>query len=569
MPFSIRDAARAAAGQRVSRLSLTSILLCAALFASSQHAAADFVQQGAKLVSTGGVLPTEQGYSVALSSDGNTAVIGARADNGNVGAAWMWTRSGSVWTQQSNKLVGTGAVGGSYQGQSAAMSADGNTAIVGGFLDDNGIGAAWVYVRSGGVWTQQGPKLVGTGAVGGSTKGISVALSADGNTAMVGGHLDDSGAGAVWAFTRSGGVWTQQGDKLVASGAAGSGGLGASLALSADGNTAIIGGDLDNNGAGATWVFTRSGGVWTQQGPKLVGTGAIDPAQQGWSVAVSADGNTFITGSPFDNNFITGAAWVFTRSGGVWTQQGPKLVGTGGVGTPVQGKGVGISSDGNIAVVGGSGDNDGRGAMWVWTRSGGVWTQQGPKLVGSGASGPSSQGVSIALSGDGNTAMLGGFSDGINTGLSTGAAWVFVRLTGPALAVTPATGMSASGPRGGPFTPASFDYQISASNGTAGFAISGIPAWLNASFVSGTATSSPVTLSFSLVNVAALGAGTYNATIAFTNTTNGQGSTSRAATLTVLPGKDDCKNGGWQSFPAPPGPFKNQGQCVSFFARGN
>jgi hypothetical protein len=99
------------------------------------------------------------------------------------GAAWVFTRSNGVWTQQGGKLVGTGAVGvgGAYQGQSVALSADGNTAIVGGYGDNNYIGAAWVYTRSNGVWTQQGSKLVGTGAVGGVIhQGLSVALSADG-----------------------------------------------------------------------------------------------------------------------------------------------------------------------------------------------------------------------------------------------------------------------------------------------------------------------------------------------------------------------------------------------------
>ena len=75
-------------------------------------------------------------------------------------------------------------------------------------------------------------------------------------------------------------------------------------------------------------------GVWSQQGPKLVGTGAVTNAGQGHSVAISADGNTVIVGGPGDNPVsggTTGAAWVYTRANGVWTQQGPKLVGTGAV----------------------------------------------------------------------------------------------------------------------------------------------------------------------------------------------------------------------------------------------
>jgi hypothetical protein len=164
------------------------------------------------------------------------------------------------------------------------------------------------------VWSQQGGKIVGTGAVGIAYQGTSVALSADGNTAIVGGEGDNSYAGATWVFTRSSGVWSQQGGKIVGTGAVGGARQGHSVALSADGNSAIVGGEGDNSYAGATWVFTRSSGVWSQQGSKLVGTGAVGDAMQGNSVALSADGNTAIVGGPYDSSSV-GATWVFTRSG--------------------------------------------------------------------------------------------------------------------------------------------------------------------------------------------------------------------------------------------------------------
>jgi hypothetical protein len=267
---------------------------------------------------------------------------------------------------------------------------------------------------------------VGTGAVGRSDQGISVSLSADGNTAIVGGVSDNSFAGAAWVFTRSGGVWTQQGDKLVGTGAAVNADQGNSVALSADGNTAIVGGPVDRS----AWVFTRSGGVWTQQGNKLVGTGEVGVAEQGFSVALSADGNTAVVGGQNDNGGL-GAVWVYTRSGGVWTQQGSKLVGTGAVGSARQGNSVALSADGNTAIVGGPGDNpdsngDGAGATWVFNRNGGVWTQQGSKLVGTGAVGHGAgQGTSVAVSGDGNTVIVGGPYDNSDIG----AAWVFVQPT--------------------------------------------------------------------------------------------------------------------------------------------
>jgi hypothetical protein len=456
---------------------VAAVAVFAALLCGPQPAAAQFVQQGPKLVGTGAVgFQVAQGWSVALSGDGNTALIGGIYDNSNAGAAWVFTRINGMWTQQGQKLVGSGAGGsvGAFQGQSVALSADGNTAAVGGREDDDGLGAVWVFTRGNGVWTQQGPKLVGTGVVGSfPAQGYSVALSADGNTVVVGAPSDND-AGAAWVFTRSNGAWTQQGQKLVGTGSVGYAGQGWSVALSGDGNTAMLGGYNDNNNFGAAWVFTRSNGAWTQQGPKLVGTGAVGiPFQQlvplqGWSVALSFDGDTAILGGWGDDP--SGAAWVFTRSNGAWTQQGPKLVGTGGSGNPQQGYSVALSGDGNTAVIGGQGDNALVGAAWAFTRSNGAWTQQGQKLVGTGVTTGSDgqQGWSVSLSADGSTALVGGPSDNS----LIGAAWVFAQ---PSLQVTPGTDIAASGHQGGPFTPSSFQYQLNTATGSQNYTISSIP----------------------------------------------------------------------------------------------
>jgi hypothetical protein len=253
-------------------------------------------QQGNKLVGTGNAGDTRQGWSVSLSADGNTALVGGPYDNTSIGAAWIYTRSGSTWTQQGSKLVGTGNTGTSFQGNSVSLSADGNTAIVGGYYDNAGIGAAWIFTRTGSTWTQQGSKLVGTGYTGSIiSQGQSVSLSADGNTAIVGGCTDNAGIGAAWIYTRTGSTWTQQGSKLVGTGYTGTTPYqGASVSLSADGNTAIVGGLFDNSQIGAAWIYTRSGSTWTQQGSKLVGTGYTGTPNQGQSVSLSADGNTAI-----------------------------------------------------------------------------------------------------------------------------------------------------------------------------------------------------------------------------------------------------------------------------------
>jgi C1A family cysteine protease len=391
-------------------------------------------QQGPKLVGTGAVNLWEagigQGWSAALSADGNTAIVGAPNDNDDVGAAWVYTRTGVVWTQQGSKLVCSSCV---YQGWSVGLSYDGNTAIVATPFP----GGSVVYTRSGGIWNQQGTLPADPGG----NVGYSVAVSGDGNTAIVGDPND-----GAWLYTRSGGVWTQQGSKLTGDSGAQ---FGASVALSGDGNTAIVGGYQDNGGIGATWVFANNGGVWAQQGGKLVGTGVKGGyALQGTSVALSADGNTAIVGGPQDHPspaWGIGAAWVFTRSAGVWTQQGSKLVGSDASNQAEMGTSVSLSADGNTAIVGGfCDDNDGFcgdvsdvGAAWVFGRSAGVWTQQGSKLVGTGTAGGSGaqQGTSVALSADASTVIVGGPCDNNNgscTGapgyVGVGAVWVFTYL---------------------------------------------------------------------------------------------------------------------------------------------
>ena len=269
----------------------------------------------------------------------------------------MFTRTGTTWTQQGPKLTGKAekrARAGEF-GDSVALSSNGSTALIGGYRDNAAIGAAWVFTRTGTTWTQQGAKLVAkSGEEGGPGEfGESVALSAEGNTALIGAPATNYGIvsryGAAWVFTRSGSTWTQQGAEIQnPSGEIGEGEFGFSVALSGEGNTALIGGPGDNTNVGAVWVFTRSGSTWTQQGEKLTGKEEVGEGQFGFSVALSSNGNTALVGGPDDNKNV-GAAWVFTRSGSTWTQQGTKLTGNGETGEGQFGYSVALSSSGNTA----------------------------------------------------------------------------------------------------------------------------------------------------------------------------------------------------------------------------
>lgn len=388
-------------------------------------------QQGDKLVGTGNAGPAESGRSVAISADGNTAIAGAPNDNNQQGAAWIYVRNGNVWTQQGPKLVGTGNVGPAQQGRAVAISADGNTVIIGGYFDSGGIGAAWIFTRKNNVWTQQGEKLVGTGYdafILPVNMGYSVGMSADGNTVILGAPFDNYPRGAAWIFNRKDNLWTQKGEKLFDEGSP-EGGQGISVGLSADGNTAIVGAPLDKNQQGAAFLYFRNGTEWDKQAKKLDVSSYPGTKWQGISVALNADGNSAIIGaSVADNN--RGAAWVFVKNGSEWTLKGNKMAGTVSSDNAAQGWSVAMSADGNTVLIGAKADNWTNGAAWVFTWADNSWTQRGPKLTGIGNVGVANQGQSLALSADGSTAMVGGNQDNDRMG----ASWIFA--PGPKISIS-------------------------------------------------------------------------------------------------------------------------------------
>jgi hypothetical protein len=396
------------------------------------------VEQGQKLTASDESGAGEFGESTALSADGATALIGGPQDNGSVGAAWAFTRSGSSWTQQGSKLTASDESGHAGLGWSVALSADGNTALIGAPFDHGSIGAAWVFTRAGSTWTQQGPKLTAGDETGPGEFGESVALSADGNTAVIGGPNDGClTCGAAWVFTRSGGTWAQQGPKLTPNDEVSTGsdvgvrgGFGASVALAGDGNTALVG-DPNNksflgvsaSAPGAAWVFTRSGSGWAQNGPGFTGNDNFSmgtlPQQFGLGAALSSDGQTAL----IDGD---GVASVFTASASGFTQQGSDLAGTGGVA---------LSGDGDTALIGGS----------IFARSASTWSQTATATP-SGEVGSSGFGTSAALSSDGTHALIGGPIDNGDGG----AAWAFASpstVLGVTASDVSLTGVTAGRPR--------------------------------------------------------------------------------------------------------------------------
>jgi hypothetical protein len=271
---------------------------------------------------TGGEEETASGHfgrSVALSADGNTALVDAPADRGHHGSVWAFARKGSAWVQQGTKLTPAEEAGEGYFGVAVALSADGNTVLLGAPGDASFRGAVWAFERSGSVWTQQGGKHTGgVEQIGGAHFGRSVALSGSGSVALVGGYGDNGRIGAAWAFARSSSGWTQQGAKLTGAEAIGEAHFGRSVALSSDGARALIGGPNDAAKRGAAWTFTRTGATWSQSGKKLQARDGKGRSWFGYAVALSGAGEMALIGGPKDTGEL-GAAWSFAE--GVETEE--------------------------------------------------------------------------------------------------------------------------------------------------------------------------------------------------------------------------------------------------------
>jgi len=185
-------------------------------------------------------------------------MAGAPYAAANRGAIWVYSRRDSVWRQQGRVLFSPrGEIGQALIGETGiALSDRGNTALIAGLNDDHDRGAVWVFQRDGSTWSQQGPKLTGAGEIGGGLFGGSVALSANGSTALIGAPWDNHDHGAAWLFARHGATWTQQGHNLTMPHESSGGEYGASDALSADGITAVVSAFYDNHRRGAAWVLT-------------------------------------------------------------------------------------------------------------------------------------------------------------------------------------------------------------------------------------------------------------------------------------------------------------------------
>jgi FG-GAP repeat len=390
-----------------------------------------------ELIAQDGADDDHLGSSVAVSADGGTAV----ATTQNRGAAYVFERSKAGWTSTTPiaKLTPTDAV---EVVSSLGISGDGRTVVFGVWKTGPGKGkggAAYVFVRPVSGWANhtQDAKLSTADDHDSAGESIwSIAVSEDGRTVVLGAP-EVAGGGAAYVFGRSLGGWssTPRAARLTISGGAKWAFLGKSLAVSGNGDTIVAGAPgLSTLGPrAAVYVFSRHGDRWTDATKiaRLATSDGADYDHLGESVAVSRDGSTVVAGAPIDGSVkVRGrdAAYMFVRPLRGWTdmvQTATLTASDGPFGFFGLGCSVALSGDGKTAVAGGTGAT-GHGA-YLFERRAGRWASSTESVVltprfrqtGDGGGG------SVGVSGDGMTVVVGApYRNG--HGVRSGAAWIFV-----------------------------------------------------------------------------------------------------------------------------------------------
>ena len=318
------------------------------------------------------------GYNVKMDELGTYALATAEAENSGAGAAYVFVKNDSdVWSQQ-QKLVASDRESNDSYGIDADLSRNGEYAIIGAYEEDSGtgvdLGSAYIYSRSGSTWTQQ-QKIQASDKTQGDYFGAGVAINSDGTWAVVGAIFEDTGAtdaGAAYTFSRSGSTWTQR--QKIQGVTSNTPRFGQCAALDSDASCMLIGATEESQSgtnSGAVYSYTRSGNTFTFQ-QKLASSDLAANDYFGSRVRITPDGLYCIIGARGENN--QGAAYVFNRDseGASWTQQ-QKLVPASRSDGGLFGFHVDISSDATIAIVAQTVTDP---KAVIFTRDGSTWTEQ-------------------------------------------------------------------------------------------------------------------------------------------------------------------------------------------------
>jgi hypothetical protein len=376
-------------------------------------------------------IPTAQdyfGYSVAL--DGDTAVIGVPGSAALTGAAYVFVRVGGIWTVQQVLTASDGAPGDQF---GCAVALDGDTALVGADHHDlsggSFSGAAYVFTRTGSTWSQQAELAPSDHGLGNDRFGRAVALYAD--TAFVGAPMRDApgcfNSGAAYAFRRSGTSWSQEAKiALPDPNTLTEDRFGCSLDV--DGNSVVIGTDYrqiaGKGNTGAAYVYVRSGSSWTRQGTLL----APDAQNQAlFGSAVALDGDRALVGAPrhdpISSQLMAGAAYTFRRLNGVWRSEGILHASDARSGDHF---GSSVALSGSAALIGAPRHNPGgksrAGATYAFWHTNRGWAECS-ELSSASFVAEEQSSRSVALSG--TTALLGSPYHTTGEAIDAGAAYVY------------------------------------------------------------------------------------------------------------------------------------------------
>ncbi|MGA2976764.1 MAG: chitobiase/beta-hexosaminidase C-terminal domain-containing protein [Spirochaetia bacterium] len=374
-----------------------------------------YAQWPADLVGSDGAASDYFGRSVAVSGDGNTAVIGAYYKNSAQGEAYVFTKSGSSWNQAATLFAVSGATYDCF-GFSVAISNDGSTVVIGAWGTNTYQGEAYVF--TGTSWSTVKELTVTPGAAF-DYFGYSVAVSSDGSTAVIGAINANTTKGEAYVFTKSGSTWSQT--ELIAGDGVAGDQFGCSVAISSNGGTVVIGAMNANTTKGEAYVY--NGTSWGTE-TKLKAADGASGDQFGYSVSVSSDGSTLVIGA-ISANTTKGEAYVY--NGTSWGTE-TKLFASDGTAGDQFGCSVSASGDGNTAVIGAYGKtvgtNSSQGAAYVFTSSGSSWTQTRKLTTDDGAA-SDNFGFSVTASSDGSTLVIGAYNKTIGSNNSQGAAYAF------------------------------------------------------------------------------------------------------------------------------------------------
>ncbi len=379
-----------------------------------------------------GETASEDQFGISVSISGNLAVAGAQQDDDiepNAGAAYIFERSGALWLQRA-KLAADDAKAGDLFGNAAAIN--GETVLIGApGVDDAGpeAGAAYVFIQSDTEWIQQA-KLIGNDTSMFDHFGTAVALHE--NTAVIGAHGKDESsvdAGAAYIFVRNGGSWTQQA-KLTHQNAVPGDQFGRAVAIYSD--SALIGAhrsDATGPDSGAAYIFTRNGDTWSQDFQLIPNDSGLGDE---FGYAVDLTNGVAIIGAPKEDRREPdmGAAYVFVETRDAWLQQA-KLAATDAEAGDEFGSAVAIHE--NAAIVGAWKDDHptstsenpaeqiDKGSAYAYLRDGLTWVEKRRIIAGS-TNRSDLFGASVAIRG---AFAIVGAAGNDNAGDNAGSAFIY------------------------------------------------------------------------------------------------------------------------------------------------